>query len=132
VFLAIVVGISAVVLGALLIVRFALPGAVLAGEGGGPVRALRRSWTLTSDHTWRTFAVLALVAIVVAIIGSTLVELLAAVITDGIAASFGLRDLSDALLSALVSTLLAPVGGVVVGVLYCDLRVRRDGWQPGA
>ena len=59
-----------------------------------------------------------------------LLELVAAVVTDGLAAGVGLADASDALIAALVSTLLAPVGGVVLAVLYLDLRVRRDGWQP--
>jgi hypothetical protein len=129
-FAAILVAVSAVVLGVVLIVRLALHAAVLAGEPGGAIRALRRSWYLTGDNTWRAFAVLATVALILTIIGSTLLELLAVVITDGIAAGIGLADASDALLAALVSTLLAPVGGVVLGVLYLDLRVRRDGWQP--
>lgn len=130
-FLAILVGVVAVVLAVVVIVRLALPGAILAGEPGGAIRALRRSWFLTGDNVWRAFAVLATVAIVLTIIGSTLLELLATVITDGLAAGVGLADLSDALLSALVSTLLAPIGGVVLAVLYLDLRVRREGWQPG-
>lgn len=131
-FLAILVGVVAAVLAVVLIVRLALPGAVLAGEPGGSIRALRRSWYLTGDNTWRAFGVLATVAIGLTIVGSTLLELLAAVITDGLAAGAGLADLSDALLSALVATLLAPIGGVVLAVLYLDLRVRREGWQPGA
>lgn len=131
-FLAIVVGVAAVVVAFVVIVRLAFPAAVIAGEGGGAVRALRRSWQLTSDNTWRVFGVLAFVALVLTIIGSTVLELLASVITDGLAAGMGLADVSDALLSALVSTVLAPVGGVVLAVLYLDLRVRRDAWQPSS
>jgi hypothetical protein len=129
-FVAILITVAAVVLAVVLIVRLALHAAVLAGEPGGAIRALRRSWYLTGDNTWRAFAVLATVALVVTIVGSTLLELLAVVISDGIAAGMGLADASDAILAALVSTLLAPVGGVVLAVLYLDLRVRRDGWQP--
>lgn len=129
-FLAIVVAVSAALVAIVLLVRLALPAAVLAGEEGGALRSLRRSWYLTGGNTWRAFGVLASVAIVLTIVGSTLLELLAAVVTDGIAAGMGLADVSDALLSALVSTLLAPIGGVVLAVLYLDLRVRRDGWQP--
>jgi hypothetical protein len=131
-FVAILVAVAAVVLAVLVIVRLSLHAAVLAGEPGGAIRALRRSWYLTRDNTWRAFAVLATVAIVLTIVGSTLLELVAIVITDGIAAGMGLADASDAILSALISTLLAPVGGVVLAVLYLDLRVRRDGWQPSA
>jgi hypothetical protein len=131
-FVAIVVGVSAFVLAVVVIVRLGFSAAVLAAEPGGPIQALRRSWHLTIDNTWRAFAVLALVTIAMTIVGSTLLELLAIVITDGLAAGVGLADVSDALISALVSTLLAPVGGVVLAVLYLDLRVRRDGWQPGS
>lgn len=129
-FLAILVGVSAVVLSVVVMVRLGFPAAVLAAERVGPIEALRRSWHLTGDNTWRAFAVLAIVTIVITILGSTLLGLLAVVITDGIAAPLGFADLSDALLSGLVTTLLAPVGGVVLAVLYLDLRVRRDGWQP--
>jgi hypothetical protein len=129
-FLAILVGVSAIVLAVMIVVRLAFPAAILAGEPGGAVRALRRSWYLTGDNTWRAFIVLAIVAVAMTIIGSTLLELAAIVVTDGIAAGMGLADVSDALIAALVSTLLAPVGGVVLAVLYLDLRVRRDGWQP--
>jgi hypothetical protein len=129
-FVAILVGVSAFVLAMVVIVRLALPAAVLAGEPGGALRAIRRSWYLTGDNTWRAFAVLATVAIAMTIIGATLLQLVAVVVTDGIAAGMGLADVSDTLISALVSTLLAPVGGVVLAVLYLDLRVRRDGWQP--
>lgn len=131
-FLAILVAVAALVLAMVVIVRLALPAAVLAAEPGGVLRALRRSWHLTGGNTWRSFAVLATVAIALTIVGSTLLELLASIVTDGFAAGMGLGDLSDALLSGLVSTLLAPVGGVVLAVLYLDLRVRRDGWQPAA
>ena len=131
-FLAILVAVTAVVAAVVVIVRLALHAAVLAGEPGGALRALRRSWYLTGDNTWRSFAVLATVAIVMTIIGSTLLEIAAVVVTDGFAAGLGLADASDALIAALISTLLAPVGGVVLGVLYLDLRVRRDGWQPDA
>jgi len=129
-FLAIVVAVSAVIVAVVVIVRLAFPAAVLAGEGGGALGALRRSWHLTGDNAWRAFAALATVAIVLTVVGSTLLQLLASIVTDGLAASAGLADISDAVLSALVSTLLAPVGGVVLAVLYLDLRVRRDGWQP--
>lgn len=129
-FLAILVGVSAVVVAVVVMVRLALSAAVLAAEPGGAIRALRRSWHLTGDNTWRAFAVLGIVAMVLTIVGSTLLELAAVIITDGLAAGVGLADVSDALLAALVSTLLAPIGGVVLGVLYLDLRVRRDGWQP--
>ena len=131
-FLAILVAVAAVVLAVVLIVRLALHAAVLAGEPGGAIRALRRSWYLTGDNTWRAFGVLATVTLALTIIGSTLLELVAVVVTDGLASGVGLADASDALIAALVSTLLAPVGGVVLAVLYLDLRVRREGWQPQA
>jgi hypothetical protein len=129
-FLAILTSVAAVIIAAVVIVRLSLPAAVLAGEPGGAIQALRRSWYLTGDNTWRAFGVLAIVAIAMTIVGSTLLELVAIVVTDGLAAGVGLADASDAIISALVSTLLAPVGGVVLAVLYLDLRVRRDGWQP--
>jgi hypothetical protein len=132
VFLALVVGVATFVAAMTLLVRFTLTSAIIAGEQVGPVGALRRSWHLTGQHIWRTFAILLMVAIPVAIIGSMVVQLLAAVISDMLAAPMGLAGTSDVLITSFVSLLLAPIASVVAAVLTLDLRVRRDGWSPTA
>ncbi len=129
VFLALVVGVATVVCAVTLLTRLVLTSAIIAGEAGGPIGAIRRSWHLTGQHTWRTFGILLLVTVVVALVGSTIVQLLGALVTDTVAAPMGLAVLSDVLLASVVSLLLSPIGGVVTGVVYLDLRVRRDAWQ---
>ncbi|MBX3029362.1 MAG: hypothetical protein KF809_04335 [Chloroflexi bacterium] len=129
VFLALVVGVATTVAAVTLLVRLALTSAVVAGERVGALGAIRRSWYLTGQHTWRTFAILLVVTLAVAIIGSMIVQLLAGVLTDMVAAPLGLGRISDVLIASIVSLVLSPIGGVVIAVIALDLRVRRDGWR---
>lgn len=130
VFLALVVGVATFVAAMTILIRFTLTSAIIAGERVGAIGALRRSWHLTGQHIWRTFGILLMVAIPVAIIGSMVVQLLATVVTDMVAAPMGLGGVSDVLITSIVSLLLAPIASVVAAVLTLDLRVRRDGWRP--
>ena len=91
--------------------------------------AIRRSWHLTGGNTWRTLAVLVLVAFIVSVVGSVLVRLLGVLVTDTIGIWLGDPLTVDDLVAAGVSVLLAPVAVVVQTALYFDLRVRRDGWD---
>jgi hypothetical protein len=128
VFVALVVAVTGMVLTVTLLIRLSLAVIAVAVEGIGPVRALRRSWHLTGDNTWRTFAVLVILALIITMAASLLVQL-GAVLTG----NAGTGELSvgtlDALLAAGVSVILAPVSVVVQAVLYFDLRVRRDAWD---
>lgn len=130
VFLALIVGVGGTLATLALLVRLVLAPIVVGVEGTGPLRALRRSWRLTADHAWRTFWVLVLVAFVVGVLGSLLAQLLGALLTDTLGTQLGLVDPFDLVISVGVALLFLPVPVVVQTVLYLDLRVRRDAWQP--
>jgi hypothetical protein len=131
VFVALVVGVATVLAVVYLTLRWAvaLPAVVL--EGVGARTALARSWELTTDGVWRTFAVVAAAAIVTAILAALLSSLLGLVVVDVLAPALGLDvRVSEAVVAALASIALAPLSPVAAAVLYHDLRVRREGWSP--
>ena len=68
VFAALVVGVGLTVAVTYLTVRWCLAVIVVGLEGTGPVSALRRSWHLTGDNMWRTFGVLAVLALLVSVL----------------------------------------------------------------
>ncbi len=129
VFLALVALVATVVIAATLAVRLSLGVQAVALEEAGAIRALARSWHLTSSNTWRTFGVIAIASIVTSILATALAQLLGAVTVDGHAADLGYAALAETVVSALAALLFAPVSPVVQCVLYYDLRVRRDAWD---
>ncbi len=129
VFLALVAAVGGVAMALTLVVRLCLATIVVAIEGSGPVAAIRRSWHLTGRNTWRTFAVLAILAFVVSILASLLSQVLGLTISDTIGVRLGIQGTVEAVIAAAISVLFAPVAVVVQTVLYFDLRVRRDAWD---
>ncbi len=131
VFLALVAGVGGALVAVTLLVRLSIAVIAVALEDIGPVTAIRRSWHLTGGNAWRTFAVLTILAFVIAVAGSLVVQLLGVTVTvtDTVGVRSGAADTMDALFAAAVAVLFAPVTIVVQTVLYFDLRVRRDAWD---
>jgi hypothetical protein len=131
VFLAFVAGVATVLAVVYLTMRWAVALPVIALEGAGARAALLRSWQLTTDGVWRTFAVVALAALITAILAALLSNVLALVLVDVLAPAIGLDlTLSEAVVAALASIVLAPLAPVAAAVLYHDLRARREDWSP--
>lgn len=129
VFLALVAGVAVAVAVIVLSVRWSLAGVSAALEPVGPVTAMRRSWHLTTGHALRTLGVIIVVMVIVAVLGAIVTELLGIVVVDGLAAGGDGSLVAEAIITALVSVLFAPVAPVIAAVLYFDLRVRRDAWD---
>lgn len=129
VFLGLIAGVSGALIAVTLLVRLSLAVIAVALEDIGPVAAIRRSWHLTGGNAWRTFAVLAILAFIISVVGSLIVQLLGVAITDTVGVQLGAADILDAAFAAAVAVLFAPVTIVVQAVLYFDLRVRRDAWD---
>ncbi|MDA2806004.1 glycerophosphoryl diester phosphodiesterase membrane domain-containing protein [Nocardiopsis suaedae] len=120
------------VLGVWVYVRTALamPAAVLERMGAG--RALARSWRLTQRSWWRTFGILLLASLVTQMVASVLAT------PFSIGGALGMALIPDASLAAVVYAatifLGAVLGGAVTspflsgvtGLLYVDLRMRRE------
>lgn len=113
-----------VVPGLFLLVAWSTCLPILMVEGVGPFSALARSWIITSGRRWRVFVVLLISAVLVATV-EIAGGLLAGTLLSPLFGDFGLWVASE--LAWLVAQ---PFLGVVLGVLYLDLRVRKEGLDP--
>jgi hypothetical protein len=131
--IAIVAGVVAVVA---VSARLSVAYVVLALEPVGPLHALRRSWQLTGDNTWRAFGLSLIVLFVVGVFGA-LINTITLLILEGLAdpspagstqvVSFLSPPTPLAVVVDAITTLaFAPVLPVMLAALYFDLRVRRD------
>ncbi len=93
---------------------------VLIVEGADPVSAMLRSWRMTSGRRWSLFGVLVVASLLVFLAG-TLVYIVAGAVLVIVQGHFGLL-----LASEIAWVLVQPFIGVVLGVLYLDLRVRKE------
>lgn len=111
-----------------LYVKLALASPALVIEGVGVGAALSRSWSLLRNSWWRVLAILILAAIIT--------SLLTAVVTVPITLLAGLlADISESVLPTVLASGLAtlvagivtlPFSAAVTGLLYIDLRMRRE------
>lgn len=130
VFLALIVGVAVVVAVVYLTLRWAVAIPAIALEGAGVADALRRSWHLTTDNLWRTLLVLVIASLVAAIL-SALVATLLAIVVEPAADALGLDGrIALDLVGAAATVVFAPLVPVAMAVLYHDLIVRRDSWDP--
>ena len=131
VFGALVVGVAAVLAVIYVTVRWAMALPVAVLEDLGTRHALSRTWELTADNVWRTFAVVAGTTLVTIVFGAFIAQILALLLVNGVAAVTGLDGaLAATLASAGASIVVAPIPAVLVAVLYHDLRVRHEGGRP--
>lgn len=108
------------------LVQFSVTTPVLAIEDTGVRRAMGRSRHLVKENWWRTAVVL--------VISVVLTFLLSLLLGLGLGLAFGIPaamldldvDLVASVVGSLTFLLLLPVGSVILGVLYIDLRARRD------
>jgi hypothetical protein len=122
------VGLATIALLVFAYVRLAVASPALVIEGLGPIAALRRSWHLVRGSWWRVLGILLLSAIITNLltaIVSVPVSTVASLIT-------GLSEsLLPTVLAAGIATLVAgvvtlPFSSAVTGLLYTDLRMRRE------
>jgi hypothetical protein len=110
-------------------VRWIVAIPVLLAEDVGPVRALDRSWTLTTGSWWRVFGIL----VVVYLLQNTLAGALGILAFPlGIAIPFIPAFVRGAIIltiSACAAALVLPVLYLCLVLLYFDLRIRREGFD---
>lgn len=102
-------------------------------------RAVVRSWQLTRGRFWMTFGTQFVVSLLIGVVGSiisTPITLIAGFATTTFDPTTAIQNVAQPLLwvsiaSAVVSFLVSVVSAVAlascIGVLYTDLRMRRDG-----
>jgi hypothetical protein len=92
----------------------ALPACVV--EQLGPIESLSRSAALTKGHRWKILGLILLVAIVGAVVGA-------------VASAVGvmLGHVANVVITYIVQAVVAVFSGILVIVLYRDLRVAKEG-----
>jgi hypothetical protein len=98
-------------------------------ERKGPFRAIGRSWKLTRDNWWRTFATLLVTAVLVFVVALAVNF----VLQLGVLAVEDAGPLAVATVSTIVNiattAVTYPLWAAIVTVMYYDLRVRHEGFD---
>ena len=106
--------------GLFLLVSWGVCLPVLIIEGADPFSSLGRSWRMTSGRRWSVFGAL-LAASLLVFVASTVAYVALGVVLARLQGEFGWF-----LASELSWILVQPFIGVVLGVTYLDLRVRKE------
>lgn len=109
-------------------VRLALASPALVIEGIGPMAAVRRSWALVRGSWWRIAGILLLSAIITNLL-ATVVSV--PITTIAMVATGFNESMLPTVLAAGLATLVSgivtlPFSAAVTGLLYTDLRMRRE------
>ena len=104
-----------IVPGLIFLTRFAVSVPVLVIERRRGTDALSRSWDLVAGHSWPVFGTLLVAGIVAGVVSG--------ILTAPFADSWFVRGL----FAALGSVITTPFMALVFGLVYFDLRVRKDG-----
>lgn len=115
--------------------KLALGTPVIVLEGVGPIKAIKRSWHLTSSAAqfWRIFGITFLTGVIVAVL-SYIIALAIGLPTTLFFASFGSESTAlvgivafSALANYVAYVVTAPFQSSVTALLYVDQRIRREG-----
>jgi hypothetical protein len=109
-------------------VRLALASPALVMEGLGPMASLRRSWRLVRGSWWRVAGILLLAAIITNLL-TTIVSVplsVVATVVTGVSESMLPTVLAAGLATLLAGIVTLPFTAAVTGLLYTDLRMRRE------
>lgn len=110
-------------------VRWALFVPAMLSENLGPIRALGRSWQLVEGRWWRTFGILLLLQLLLAILGAiigTFFSFVGALIPGLSADAYvGVRQVGN----GLGSVLAVPIQYITWTLMYFDLRVRKESFD---
>ena len=123
--LLVIPGLVVLALGAYLFVRWGLVVAAMMAEDIGPIRGMRRSWSLVGGMWWRTVGVIVVLAILQSIVNLALGVLVQIVVSVGL--SGDLRLALSAIASTLLGAIVSPIFTIGLVLLYFDLRVRKEG-----
>jgi hypothetical protein len=128
--LAILLGLGELVLAVWVSTKLMLAPSVVAIEEVGPIRAIRRSWALTTGGFWRILAIYVLASFIISLASGTVSQVFsfAAMLLAMSQPGIGLTIAS--LASSLVSQVLTlPLSCSVLTLLYVDARIRREGYD---
>lgn len=124
---------AAIVASVYVYVRLAVAPPALVMEGRSPFEALGRSWSLIRGSWWRVAGILLLASVITQVLAG-IVTVPITVISSVGAALLG-ADAADATTPMVIATgiatlvsgiIIMPFSAAVTGLLYTDLRIRRE------
>ena len=114
---------------AYLMVKWSLVWPAIVAEKAGPLHAINRSWTLTEDHWWRSFAILLVLFLITIVMYFALSFALFAAFSGIDSISPIALAVIDTLFNVIVLAVVYPLASAIITVLYFDLRVRGEGFD---
>jgi glycerophosphoryl diester phosphodiesterase family protein len=112
-----------------LFVKWALVWPAIVAERAGPLQAIRRSWKLTDNVWWRSFAVLLVLTLITLVLYFALSFALFAAFSGVDSISEIALALIDTLFNVIVLAVVYPLSAAILTVLYYDTRVRNEGFD---
>ena len=103
--------------------RLSLAAPAVVLEKIGPIRALKRSWSLSRNQFWRILGISLLTRIVIGVVGGFATTPVA---LFGLALGSPVSLTLTTIWSAIVGGVLAPFSANVTGLLYIDQRIRKE------
>ncbi|MDQ3704133.1 MAG: glycerophosphoryl diester phosphodiesterase membrane domain-containing protein [Chloroflexota bacterium] len=108
-------------------IRLYLVVPALIAEDLGPVQAIRRSWGLTRNYWWRTFALSIVLGLLSTVI-SIAPQALAAVLLESVfQPDHFVSTVIYTGLNIVFATLFVPIELLAIALYYIDQRVRKEG-----
>ena len=112
-----------------LFVKWALVWPAIVAEKAGPLQAINRSWKLTENNWWRSFAILLVLTLITAVLYFALSFALFAAFSGVDSISAIALALIDTLFNVIVLAVVYPLSAAIITVLYYDTRVRNEGFD---
>ncbi len=124
----IVIGIGGAIALVYVYVKLSLASPALVMEGVGVLESLKRSWVLVRRSWWRVLGILILAAIITSLLTTvvTVPITLIATLASGFSESFVPTVLATGVATLVAGIITLPFSAAVTGLLYIDLRMRRE------
>jgi hypothetical protein len=109
-------------------VKLSLASPALVMEGVGVLESLRRSWALVRGSWWRVLGILILSAVITSLLTTvvTIPITLVATLATGFSESLVPTVLASGIATLVAGIVTLPFSAAVTGLLYIDLRMRRE------
>jgi hypothetical protein len=109
-------------------VKLAVASPALVMEGIGVIGSLKRSWALVRRSWWRVLGILVLAAIITSLLTTvvTIPITLVATLVSGFSESLIPTVLASGVATLVAGIITLPFSAAVTGLLYIDLRMRRE------
>ena len=124
----VVIGLGGTILLVYAYVKLAVASPALVMEGTGVLTSLSRSWVLVRRSWWRVLGILILAAVITSLLTTvvTVPVTLIATLVSGFSESLLPTVFASGVATLVAGIITLPFSAAVTGLLYIDLRMRRE------